>query len=282
MSMDVIEAHAARLPSTGGRWIPGPHARADLIAALLEARIAGEVTHPLDNVHRHIEQLCEGDPDKQFGMTGLADAFSPWEVLELVASASGFTPDPDARSGPVTVDPELVLAACEEAGERLALACERGERIVLATGHPVGLIHLYTHVGRFLAERGAKLLRPFEDVAWREPASGRSLRIVYFEGVAILADEHRAHHTHSGDPMLRMLGAARPDLIFADHGFAGAALEAGIEALSIADVNDPALIVARALGRTRTVIVMDDAAGDPSPGSYWPCFQAIASRFPSA
>src|SRR5712691_10484565 len=101
MPMDVIEAHAARLPSTGGRWIPRPHARADLIAALLEARIAGEVTHPLDNVHRHIAQLCEGDPDKQFGMTGLADAFSPWEVPGLVAAASGLTPDPDARSGPV-------------------------------------------------------------------------------------------------------------------------------------------------------------------------------------
>ncbi len=44
----------------------------------------------------------------------------------------------------------------------------------------------------------------------------------------------------------------------ADHGFAGAAIEAGVETLSIADVNDPALIVAQAQGRTDVVVVMDD------------------------
>jgi hypothetical protein len=42
-------------------------------------------------------------------------------------------------------------------------------------------------------------------------------------------------------------------------------------------VNDPALVVARAQGRTETVIVMDD---NVSPEDYWPCFQAIASRLP--
>jgi hypothetical protein len=77
--------------------------------------------------------------------------------------------------------------------------------------------------------------------------------------------------------MDRMLDDATPDLVFADHGFAGAAIERGVDAVSIADVNDPALLVAQAQGRTRTVIVMDD---NVAPQAYWPCFQAIAARLP--
>ena len=50
----------------------------------------------------------------------------------------------------------------------------------------------------------------------------------------------------------------------------------GGETISIADVNDPALIVAKAQGRTEVVVVMDDHV---EPDAYWPCFQAIASRF---
>ena len=72
-----------------------------------------------------------------------------------------------------------------------------------------------------------------------------------------------------------MLAEATPDLVVADHGFAGAAIEAGVETLSIADVNDPALIVARAQGRTEVVVVMDDHV---APDAYWPCLQAVAAR----
>ena len=74
-----------------------------------------------------------------------------------------------------------------------------------------------------------------------------------------------------------MLEEARPDLVVADHGFAGAAIEAGVDTVSVADVNDPALIVAKAQGRTDVVVVMDD---NVSPEAYWPCFQAICERLP--
>ncbi len=74
--------------------------------------------------------------------------------------------------------------------------------------------------------------------------------------------------------MERMLGQARPDLVVADHGFAGAAIEAGVETISIADVNDPALLVARAQGRTEHVLVFDDHV---PPDAYWPVFQALVA-----
>jgi len=273
--MDVIESHAAQLPAIDERWTGRVRDREELIRGLLEGRIAGpSLSHPLDNVLRNIRLLCEGEPDKQFGMSGLPGLFTPPEVLGLVGRAAGFTPDPDATAGPVPVDPELVIEACEAVGERLALACARGERVILATGHPVGLAHLYTGVGRQLAARGVELLRPYEAMAWRD-ADGHGWQVRYLEGVALLTDRASARHTHRGDAMARMLGEERPDLVFADHGFAGAAIESGVETLSIADVNDPALLVARAQGRTETVIVMDD---NVQPDAYWPCYQAIVGR----
>jgi hypothetical protein len=275
--VDVIGSHAAQLPAIDDRWTPRAFDRAELVRGLLEGRIAGpQVSHPLDNVLRNIRLLHEGDPDKRFGMSGLG-SMTLEQVLALVGRAAGFVPDPSARTGPVSVDPELVLDGCERVGERLARAVRLGERVILATGHPVGLAHLYIEVGRQLRARGVEILRPADGLTWRDGDRHHPWQIRYLEGVAILTDKASARHTHSGDPMARMLEHARPDLVFADHGFAGAAIERGVETLSIADVNDPALLVARAQGRTEVVVVMDD---NVAPEDYWPCFQAIASRLP--
>ena len=92
----------------------------------------------------------------------------------------------------------------------------------------------------------------------------------------MLTDRGSAFHTHSPEPMERMLAEETPDLVFADHGLAGAAIEAGIDTVAIADVNDPALVVAHAQGRSGPIVVMDD---NVQPEAYWPCFQVLASRF---
>jgi hypothetical protein len=276
-SMDVIGSHAARLPALDDRWTQRAYARDELVEGLLSGAVAGlEVTHPLDNVLRNIRLLHEGDPDKQFGMTGL-QSLDPGEVLDLVGRASGFHPDRESTTGPVPVDPELVLDACAAVGDRLAGAVRRGERVLLATGHPVGLAHLYIEVGRLLRAGGVAIVEPADGTEWQDEDRHHPWQIRYLDGVAMLTDRASARHTHSGDAMGRMLDEETPDLVFADHGFAGAAIERGVETVSIADVNDPALLVAQAQGRTGTVVVMDD---NVAPQAYWPCFQAIAARLP--
>ena len=276
-SMEVIGSHAARLPALDDRWTPGTVAREELLEGLRAGAVAGpEVSHPLDNVLRNIRLLHEGDPDKQFGMTGLR-TLDPDRILDLVGRAAGFEPDRTATTGPVAVDPELVLDACAEAGDRFAEAVLRRERVIVATGHPVGLAHLYIEVGRLLRAGGATILEPADGVRWHDADRLHPWQIRYLDGVAMLTDQASARHTHSGDAMDRMLDDLTPDLVFADHGFAGAAIERGIDTVAIADVNDPALLVAQAQGRTQTVIVMDD---NVAPQAYWPCFQAIAARLP--
>jgi len=266
------KAHPADL-AEAEPWTAGHFPRQRLRAALVESGVAGVNTHDRPNVLWKIRRLVEGDPDSQFGMTGVRDV-TPQEVLRLVAEASGIDGDPSVRHGLVRVDPERVLAACEEIGDRLAAASRRGERVILATGHPTGLPLLYQETGRLLVDSGAKLARPLEGFTWWE--WGRRRQIRYFQGVAMLTDRASALHTHGPEAMERMLAEVTPDLVFADHGFAGAAIEAGVDTVSIADVNDPALVVARARGRAGPVVVMDD---NVQPEDYWPCFQAIASRF---
>jgi len=276
--MDVIAEHVAQLPEIGDRWSPSSFDRDQLVRGLLDGRIAGpEVSHAMDNVLRNIGLCVQGDPDKQFGMTGIAGAMTEADVLALVGRSAGFVPDPQWRTGPVPVDPELVLDACGAAGDRLAHAVRHRERVILATGHPVGLAHLYIEVGRLVRQHGVEVITPYEEVGWREPGRHHVWEVRYLEGVAMLTDRASMKHTHSGEPIRRMLAEARPGLVFADHGFAGGAIEAGVETISIADINDPALLIAQAQGRTETVIVMDD---NVRPEDYWPCFQAIAARLP--
>jgi hypothetical protein len=257
------------------RWAKSGYGRDELVEGLLEARVAGPVTsHDRRNVLWKIDRLVDGDPDSQFGLTRLGP-ISGALVLALMAEETGFDPDPRLKHGPSAVDPWRVLGSLEAAGRRLSDAGSRGERVILATGHPAGLLLLYMAVGELLEQAGAKLLRPLQGFDWRE--KGRHRQIRYFHGVALLTDRGSPIHTHGSGAMERMLEEARPDLVFADHGFAGAAIEAGVDAISIADVNDPAPIVAKWQGRTDLVIVMDD---NVQPEDYWPCYQAIAAQFP--
>ena len=267
------------LPERDERWRPGPHTRAELSAALLGGGVAGPVTsHDRMNVRWKVGNLVRGDEESQFGLSGL-EGFTQAEVLEMIGDEAGFDADPGLRFDPVPIEPARVLDACESAGRRLAQGAERGDRIILATGHPMGLLLLYAAIGELFEENGGKILQPSEGRTWREGDRVRELRFAH--GVAVVTNagaesvDEAGIHTHRPNAMVHILDEAVPDLVLADHGLAGAAIEAGIETIGIADINDPALVVAKRQGRGG-VIVMDD---NVHPASYWPCFQAIAAQF---
>jgi hypothetical protein len=273
MPSDVIEAHVRRLPRLDKRsWRPRAVPADELQRALLSGLVAGWATHPLDNVRGNAQLLLDHDPDKEFGMSGLQDGFDLDGILELVGDAAGAKLDHEARTGPVEIRPEPILAACRVAGERLRRACSRGERVVLATGHPVGLAYLYHELAAWMTQRGADVRTPAANARWKEARLNHDWQLVYWDKVGMLSDTREPRHTHSPDAMHEILDAERPDLVFSDHGFAGAAIEAGVETISIADVNDPALLIARAQGRTEHVLVFDDHV---DPNAYWPVFLAL-------
>lgn len=274
---DVIRAHLSRLPALDDQWSARPHSRRQLIAGLLAGKVAGPAGHPMENVRRNIRMLLEGDPDKELGMSGLQDGRTFADVLWLVSEASGSAISPDREEGSVWIDPQAVLEACIESGRVLARAARSGARVLFATGHPGALDPLYVRIAHAMSTAGAKVDGTVDGLRWRDPDRDHDWQVVSWEGVMMLADDQHPRHTHSGDPMRRILASlpTPPDLVVADHGFAGAAIEQEIETVSVADVNDTALLVAKDQGRTRVVVCMDDHV---PADAYWPCFQALVSE----
>ena len=274
--MDVIEAHAARLPTLDERWEPREYSDDDLARALDEGGVAGPAGHPHHNVFGNIRKLVDHDPDKLFGISEMPEPFGFADIVRLVGEAAGVPIDELATEGSPDIDAGAVLAACRAMGERLAEAAQRGERVLFATGHPGDLDPLYGSIADLAESNGATIVRPGAGVTWFDEHADHEWTIAYHGAVGMLTDGDRPRHTHRPEAMRRMLSDQTPDLVVADHGYAGAAIDAGVETLSIADVNDPALIVAKAQGRTNVVVVLDDHV---PPENYWPCFQAVASAF---
>ena len=80
-------------------------------------------------------------------------------------------------------------------------------------------------------------------------------------------------HSHGHRAMDMMIEqASRVDLVVADHGYAGAAINAGIPVIALMDTNDPALALAHRLGADVLIIPMDD---NRPLGAYLPIIETI-------
>lgn len=233
--------------------------REELRAHLEASRIAGAVATPRESNVRNYRRLADGDPHHLFGLT-LKRPWSFEEVLELMAARVGVDPDPAHEAGGDRIDPERTLEALDWLADRLALAGRRRAPVLLATGHPAGLLAIHQPVAQALAEQGCTLLTPAPGLRYESPEGLRQLRHV--GGVAVVSAHGALLHTHSPRPMELMLealdGSPVPDLVLADHGYAGAAAAAGLEAVGFADSNDPGLFVGEAEGTVARAVPLDD------------------------
>ena len=243
--------------------------RDDLRDHLIETRIAGSVATPVGDVLYKAQLVAAGRVEHSFGLSGL-DSFTPAEVLAEIERQFGWTPTPgEPADGPTWIDPDLVLAELDRAAERLAVAARAGERVLLASGHPTGVLSLHQQVAVALRQGGAKLLHPGDGL--RLDLDGHARQVRYLLDVAALTSGANVYHTHDARPMQHVLDRAEAesqpiDLVVGDHGWAGAAVERGIDVVAVADINDPALPLAKAQGRAGVVIGMDDNV--PLPRHY--------------
>ncbi|WP_432763115.1 phosphatase [Actinomadura xylanilytica] len=283
---------------TGGPAVPAP-TRAELRAHLVRTMIAGGVATPRQNNLLHFRRMANGLPYYQFGLE-LDPAWTERTVLAMMVERCGVDPDPMHLYGDDTIDPDLTIDALEAMGDRVGLAARRRENVVLATGHPANLTPLYQALARALAGRGCRVLTPSGGWTYQAIAYGPTelRRLVYAPGgVAMLEDDGgRTQHTHDPDAMQEMLAALAPrtrafdtgarvesasessdwpDLAIADHGWAGAAGQAGIDTVGFADCNDPALFAGAAEGKIDVVVPLDDGI---YPQHYAPLTAFLLAR----
>ena len=242
---------------------------------LIETRLAAEVaTTPAQTVG-NCGKLADGNVDYTFGLDVAGTTTS--EALDAVQKVCGGDPGTADPHGPGWIDPDATLAAIERHRQGLARVAASRSTVLLATGHPTGLLAHYAAIGRELAAAGCRLLTPLDD-RWLAPhETGRRWGIRFIETVSCEFDGASLRHTHRPEAMQAMLADLERedetvDLVVADHGLAGAAIARGLETLSIADVNDPGLPLAQVRGWTDAVLPIDD---NLAPRLFQPVTEAM-------
>lgn len=242
-------------------------------AHLVRAGIAGNTATPRRSVVEHAERLAEGDPDKHLGVG--ARGRDAAQVMRDVAALCGCSPDLMQREGPGVIDPEQTIDGLLALREALREVARPGARMLIATGHPTGLLPMYMAIARVLTARGVVIETPGEGLILRKER-GRHEKLLYLDGVAVLSRWPHLAHSHSPIGMDAMLDAVpTPDLVLADHGFAGAAAARGAQTVCFTDVNDPAIAVAAADGLLRAAVPLDD---NLPPGTYAPLAALLTAR----
>jgi hypothetical protein len=241
---------------------------ADLLDYLVEARLAGDVDTTRASNYEHAKAFADGVDAFQFGLPPL-DEWSLERVLALMAERVGIDADPKRATGSDVIDPHLTVGALERMRDRVRLAMEKRERVLLGSGHPAGILEVHLALASALRRAGCVVLTPAVGarftVDWSYADQGRDLQVRYLGGVAVCSERGSAlWHSHSPVAMRLMLAdlaadeALPPELVIADHGFAGAAAAAGLDVVCFADSNDPALVVGEAEGRVAVTVPIDD------------------------
>lgn len=247
---------------------------AELADYLDSVRITGQVATPRQDNLRHMRLFLEGDQHLGFGVE-LTRQWSFDDVFDLMHERVGTSPDRGHTDGQDTIDAARCVAALDRFADRLGASARRGERILFATGHPAGLLPVHAAFARAAAAAGADVVQVPEG---RHFGAG-DIRQVF--GVLVWHQHGGLMHTHFPDPMRLSLetlaehGLEAPDLVVADHGWAGQAASSGIPTLGFADCNDPGLFVSEAQGQVEVAVPLDD---NVCPGLYAPLIAYVLER----
>lgn len=219
-----------------------------------ETGVAGPGTgHMRDQNLLAIQKFVDDDPHCAWNFPNAMD-YSFDEVLEMISGLTGCSSDPGHRVGDGYISPKKTLEGIEAAARRIATVAREGGTFFLATGHPGSMLSYYLAIAEMIDELGGRLIQP---MAGEKLAA--KLYLDYVGPVAVVTDLSNLPHTHGFEQMEVVLGAGeQPDMVVADHGYAGVAIEAGIPTVAVMDTNDPALAVWKHLDADVTIIPMDD------------------------
>lgn len=247
----------------GGMPISAAPSRAELLVHLASTRIAGEVATARENNLSHYRGLADGDRHFWLGLE-LGDRWiHERDVLAVMVERVGVSDDAEHRYGQDTIDPELTVAGLERMAGRLREAAAGRQRVLLATGHPGGLLDVHRATAAALRAAGCQIVVVPDGLTTDEG------HVTQFADVTMLERGATLWHTHSGEPMKAVLtaleraGRPLPDLVVADHGWAGYAGQHGVDSVGYADCNDPALFLAEAEGTVQVTVPLDDHVVSP-------------------
>lgn len=260
-----------------------------LRAHLIEARLAGTIATTREKSLARYRLFAARDPRALLGLDPERD-WPVGELLRLMGQKCGVSADPTHTSGLDVIDPDRTIAELDRFAERLGETAGRRAPVLIGTGHPHRLLEFYAALADALSSAGCPVLTPAYgarvDIATRFGV--RPCTLDYVRGVALMretgvrgAPGAGGVHTHSPLPVRTALAAVGgvagplPGLVIGDHGWVCGAGQLGIEAIGLADTDDPALFVGQAEGRVSVAVPLDDAV--PS-ACYRPLARYVLNR----
>jgi hypothetical protein len=248
----------------------GAMAPEDLRRDLVRRRIAGPVPTDRSSNINNLRALARRDPHYMFGV----DVHEEWDeasLLDLMHRRVGISEDPRFDRGQDVIDPGLTIGALERYADVIGGCAARGDTFLFATGHPSCLAWIYAPIVRAVRAAGCPVVSLSDLTGSDNPVTGTTLTVAapepgevrQVEGVLMRYRNGNLMHTHEPGFMEQVIGrldasGVRPDLVVADHGWAGASGRCGYRTIGIADCNDPALFVAEAQNEVEVCVPMDD------------------------
>jgi RNase H-fold protein (predicted Holliday junction resolvase) len=234
---------------------------------LTKLRLAGpELSHSRKNNLEAVKRLTDTDPYSTFGIKMVIDYvhssdLEEDEALKMVAGITKCSRDINYTEGRGYISPSSTIKGLKATATALRRVASEGGIVTFATGHPGSMLDYYTDLADLVRKLGGRVLELAKGQIVFQGEDRDHVQVAdSINGVAVLSDTCAALHTHDSRPMELMLNDALhlPDLVVADHGFAGEAINRGIPTVAVMDTNDPGLAVAKKLGANLVLVPMND------------------------
>ncbi len=234
--------------------------------AVLESGVAGEIKdHNQEMTHKAVVQMLAGNPYFSFGIKSVAKAsghkLNAKTAKQWMSEALGISLKRFEKNGPSYIDPDLTVERLHDMMGVIDEAILNRRRILMATGHPGSMLQFYLRLEQYIRDHQEEQLMVTLDKSWRVSEFNW---IDCVGSVLVVCDVGSLLHTHDHEPMDQVLKYLKGnvDLVIADHGFAGSAVNAGIKTIGLHDVDDPAIPIAERLGQDVLPIPINDNQGN--------------------
>ncbi|HYP40267.1 MAG TPA: phosphatase [Chloroflexia bacterium] len=234
---------------------------------LVKLRLAGpDLSHTRKKNVEAVERMVAGDQYATFGIRRVVEhinstGMSAGIALKIVSSVTKCSQDITYTEGRGYISPSSTIKGLKATAAAIKRVASNGGRVVLATGHPGSMIEYYIELADLVYRLGGRVLDLAKGQIVRQGEDRDHIQVVdSINSVAFLSDTCAALHSHDSAPMEMMLDDTEhmPDLVIADHGFAGEAINRGIPTVAVMDTNDPGLALARHIGANVIIVPMND------------------------
>ena len=231
---------------------------------LKEAQVAGRSNRfGREEVRGLMRRVVEGNPRALLGLPPF-EMLSTEQVEAAVQHVYGWSGDGTRAR----IDPDRTVEGFTFACERVLEVARAGGRIAFATGRPAALFEVYRALAAAASDAGGKVLERVESGVF-----GGGRRLWWADGVAVVSDQGSLLADEGVRAGEELLFVGEPlELVVADRGFAGVALTAGLEVVTLADLDALALAVASWQGMAVRVAPLDDHR---PPACYEPLLDLV-------